>query len=108
LWIRFDRLAFGSRFSFQNNIWSCRGMKPRGADVVDPRTRKCSNTFSDTCRRIGTFVPWLLNTIIAHKLTMLHCQRMISIKLIKLKIEAELDRNSSISTYATRFRIIAL
>jgi hypothetical protein len=32
LWIRSDGLAFGSPFSFQNNIWSsCQGMKLRGA-----------------------------------------------------------------------------
>jgi hypothetical protein len=57
LWIRSDGLAFGSRFSFQNNIWSCQGTKPRGAVLVDPRPRKWSNPFSYASRRIGTFVP---------------------------------------------------
>jgi hypothetical protein len=108
LWIRRDGLAFDSWFSFQNSIWTCRGTRPRGSIVVDPRPWRRSNPFSDTFRRIGTFVPWLLSTNIAIKLPMLHCQRMISITLIKLKIEAQLNRNSSISTYATRFRIIAL
>jgi hypothetical protein len=33
---------------------------------------------------------------------------MISIKLMKLKFEAQSNRNNSISTYATRFCILAL
>jgi hypothetical protein len=73
LWIRSDGLAFGSQFSFQSNIWSYQGMKPRGVVLVNPRLRKSSNPFSNTCRRIGTFVPRLLNTNISLKLTMLHC-----------------------------------
>jgi hypothetical protein len=101
LWIRSDGLAFGSRFSFQNNIWSCRGMKPRGAVLVDRRLRKSSNPFSYTCRRIGTFVPRLLNTKVVLKQAMLHRERVISIKLIKLKFEAQSNRNNSISIYAT-------
>jgi hypothetical protein len=88
-------------FSFQNNILICRGMKPRGEVVVDPRPRKCSKSFSNIYGRIGTFVPPLLNTIIACKQTMLHLRRVISIKLIKLKFEAQRNRNSSVSIYAT-------
>jgi hypothetical protein len=40
-----------------------------------------------------------VNTNIADKLTMLHCQKVISIKLIKLKFEAQSNSNSSISIY---------
>jgi hypothetical protein len=49
-----------------------------------------------------------VNTNIADKLTILHRESVISIKLIKLKFEAQSNRNSSISTYATKFRITAL
>jgi hypothetical protein len=75
-------------FSFQNDIRTRRGMKPRGAVLIDTRQWKRSNPFSYTCRRIGTSVPRLLTTNIALELTMLQRERVISINLIKLKFEA--------------------
>jgi hypothetical protein len=88
-------------FLFSVSLGPARGRKQRGAVVVDPKPPKRSNPLSDTCRRIGTFVPQLLDTSIALKLTMLHRESVISIKLIKLKFEAQRNRNSSVSTYAT-------
>jgi hypothetical protein len=101
LWTRNYTTVFDSWFSFQNDTGTCWGTKTRGAVVVNPSQWICSNPFSNTSRRGGTFMPPLLNTIIAYKQTMLHLQTVISIKLIKLEFEAQRNRNSSISTYAT-------
>jgi hypothetical protein len=44
-------------FLFKTRFGPAEAWKPRGAVVVDPSQQKCSNPFSNTYRRSGTFVP---------------------------------------------------